>query len=327
MNPIHFRFIAGLTATTVLMISSCISPKPLPPPKRCGGGQQEGTRIQNDQVTAHFCQTYTKDVGRILTQNKLAENTREQLQATIETKISGETDYETICHTSQAGERCQEDFNQRIKTYVEGVLNNVSLNQSDPTNDCTCVTLTTQLPSLVGTGSSVPSTVQPQVQVAVPPVSPVAPVPAPVPTTPVPPAYLLEVEDPNSDKIYVFTNISRYRDYLSKGELPSGKEVKVGSTVRVLVDVPEDRPLDSIGVYQLYQGKLKPKANFYVQRLVNKPTPSFYVFSDPDLLNTPVADLPMQQSEPDGPNGELVNYSLQGTDFHSLQNQFWDINN
>jgi hypothetical protein len=141
-----------------------------------------------------------------------------------------------------------------------------------------------------------------------------------------PPAYLLEVEDPNSDKIYVFTDLSSYRDYRRKGKLPSGKEVKVGSTVRVLVDVPEDRPLDSIGVYLLYQRKLQPRANFYVQRLVNNPTPSFYVFSSPDLLNTPVADLPMQQSEPDGPNGELVNYSLQGTDFHSLQIQFWDIN-
>ncbi|RKZ71856.1 MAG: hypothetical protein DRR19_32335 [Candidatus Parabeggiatoa sp. nov. 1] len=142
------------------------------------------------------------------------------------------------------------------------------------------------------------------------------------------PAYLLEVEEPNSDKIYVFTDISRYRDYLSNGELPSGKEVNDFGQTRVLVDVPEDSSLESIGVYQLYQGELEPGEDFYVQRLVKHPTQKsrFYVFSSPDLLNTPMTELPMQQSAVDGPNSELVIYSLKGTDFYSLQQQFLDIN-
>ncbi|MDM8561569.1 hypothetical protein [Candidatus Parabeggiatoa sp. HSG14] len=139
------------------------------------------------------------------------------------------------------------------------------------------------------------------------------------------PKYLLEVEDPNSGKMYVFTDSSRYQDYLKNGELPSGKAVNLGQTSMVLVGVPEDSSAESTGVYQLYQGKVKPKKGFYVQRLVNSPSRRFYVFSSPDLLDTPVADLPIQKSSVDGPNGELVIYSLQGTDFYSLQKKFIEI--
>lgn len=142
-----------------------------------------------------------------------------------------------------------------------------------------------------------------------------------------PPAYLLEVADPNSDKIYVFTDSASYRDYLSSGELPSGKEVTEMGQTRVFVGVPEDQPLNTIGAHQLYQGEGQPGADFFVQRLVNGPTPRIYVFSNPDLLNTPVDELPMQQSAVDGPNGELVIYSLQGTDFYSLQQKFLNIMN
>lgn len=141
------------------------------------------------------------------------------------------------------------------------------------------------------------------------------------------PAYLLEVADPNSDKIYVFTEPKSYQDYLKSGELPSGKEVNDSGQTRVFVGVSEDRPVESIGGYKLYKGELQPGADFLVQRLVNGPNPRIYVFSSPELLNTPVDELPMQQSSVDGPNGELVIYSLQGTDFYSLQKKFLNIIN
>jgi len=141
-----------------------------------------------------------------------------------------------------------------------------------------------------------------------------------------PPAYLLEVVDPNSDKIYVFTDPASYQAYLNNGEPPSGKEVNDFGQTRVFVDVPEDRPVESIGSYQVYQGQLKPQNDFYAQRLVNGPKPRYYVFSSSELLNTPEGELPMQQSSVDGPNGELVIYSLQGADFYSLQQKFMAIN-
>jgi hypothetical protein len=148
MNPIPFRFITGLTVTgiitTVLMISSCNINRPV----RCGG-QQEGTWIkESSQVIARFCQTYTKEVGRLLTQKQLVMRTREQLQAAIQTEISGKTHYEVICNTSQADESCQTHFEQQINTYVKGVLSHVTKLLSDPTGDCTCVTLSTQLQPL-----------------------------------------------------------------------------------------------------------------------------------------------------------------------------------
>lgn len=141
-----------------------------------------------------------------------------------------------------------------------------------------------------------------------------------------PPAHLLEVVDPNSDKIYVFTDPTSYQEYLNNGEPPSGKEVNDFGQTRVFVNVPEDISVESIGSYQLYRGQIEPQNDFYAQRLVNGPKPRYYVFSNSELLNTSEGELPMQKTSLDGPNGELVIYSLQGADFYSLQQKFMAIN-
>lgn len=141
-----------------------------------------------------------------------------------------------------------------------------------------------------------------------------------------PPAYMLEVVDPSTDKIYVFTDPASYQEYRNNGQPPSGKEVSDLGQTRVFVNVPEDRSVESIGSYQLYRGQIEPQNDFYAQRLVNGPKPRYYVFSNSELLNTPEGELPMQKTSVDGPKGELVIYSLEGADFYSLQQKFMAIN-
>lgn len=115
-------------------------------PGSCGA-KQEGTTIQGSQVTAHYCQTYTKERGRLLTQEELDKRAREQLQAAIQTEISGTTRYETTCHSNQAGEDCSQYIHQQIDSSTQGVLTHVTKEVSNHPGDCTCVTLSTKLAS------------------------------------------------------------------------------------------------------------------------------------------------------------------------------------
>ncbi|MCK5717596.1 MAG: hypothetical protein KAH77_08915 [Thiomargarita sp.] len=140
MNINNIMFIMSLSVSTILMSACSVT--------RCGGAQNEGVDIQQTPATAHYCRTYTKDTGRIHTQAQLDTQARSSLQAAIETKITSEFQQKAYCQTYQSLETCQTSLYSKMKTYVEGSLKNVTLKQSDPTDNCTCVTLSTTLQAL-----------------------------------------------------------------------------------------------------------------------------------------------------------------------------------